>query len=58
MKENGLPTYLNEDKESLLIASGDVEGVHGLPFECHGVANQLQKFVNAVKSLCGDNNIL
>ena len=37
MKKNGQPTYLNEDKDSLLIASDYIEDGRGLPFDFHGV---------------------
>ena len=40
MKENCRPTYLNEDGESLVIASAEIEGGHGLPFYYHCVAYQ------------------
>ena len=49
MKKNGRPTYLNEDGESLVIASAEIEGGHGLPFDYHCIVEQLQKFIKAVK---------
>ena len=58
MKKNGRPNYLNEDYQSLLISSADIEIVPGIPFECHGLAYQLQEVVEAVKFWCGNNNIL
>ena len=58
MNKSGQPTYLNEDKESLVIATANIEGSHGLPFDCHGVAMQFQNVAKAVKSQCGDNEIL
>ena len=54
MNKSGRRTYLNEDKESLVVASAEIEGIHGLPFDCPSVAGQLQNFVKAVKSCCGD----
>ena len=58
IKKNGRPNYLNEDNQSLLISSAGIEVVPGLPFECHGLAYQLQEVFKAVKFRCGDNNIL
>ena len=58
IKKNGRPNYLNEDNQSLLILSAGIEVVPGLPFECHGLAYQLQEVVKASKFRCGDNNIL
>ena len=58
MYKPGWQTYLNEDKESLVISTADIWGVHGIPFDFHGVAIQLQKIVKTVKSRCGDNDIL
>ena len=57
-KKNGQTTYLNEDKELLVIASADIEVGHGLIFDCHGVAEQLQNVVKAVTYRWGDNDIL
>ena len=58
MKKPCQPPYLNEDEESLLIAPAGIEGGHGLPLDCHGVAIQFQNVVNAVKTRCVYNNIL
>ena len=41
MKKAGQLNYLNEDKDSLLIAPDNIKGVHILPFDWRGVANQL-----------------
>ena len=48
-KKSGQQNYLNEDEESLVIASDDIEGGNGLPFDCLGVENQLQNIVKSVK---------
>ena len=53
----GQKTYLNEDDESLVVASADIEGDHGLPLDCRGVSHQLQNFFKAVKYRCGDYGI-
>ena len=37
MKKPGWRTYMNEDKESLVIVSAKIEGGYGLPLDCHGV---------------------
>ena len=39
MKKAGKQTYLNEDQESLVISSADIEVVYGLPFDYHSVIN-------------------
>ena len=46
MKKAGKKTYLNEDEESLVIVSSDIECGHGLPFDCCSVAKQLHNIVN------------
>ena len=53
MNKSGPQTYLNEDKESLLVASSDIEGGHGLPFDCWGVAKQLLNVSKDIKYRCG-----
>ena len=54
MKKAGKKTYLNEDEESLVIVSSDIECGHGLPFDCCSVAKQLHNIVKSIKSWCGD----
>ena len=49
MNKSGQVTYRNEDKDSLVVASDDIEGGNGLPFDCLGVENQLQNIVKSVK---------
>ena len=58
MKKPGKKTYMNEDKDSLVIASANIKSGHGLPLGCHGVAQKIQNISKAVKSRCGDNKIL
>ena len=58
MKKAGWRYYLNEDEESLVIASDDIEGVQGLPLDCRGVAENLQKVVKTVKYWCVYYDIL
>ena len=38
IKKAGQQAYLNEDEELLVVASDKIEGGHGLPLECSGVA--------------------
>ena len=37
MKKAGRRTYLNQDEESLVVASANIEGGRGIPLDCHGV---------------------
>ena len=53
-KKSGQKTYLNEDEESLLAASGKIEGDNCLPLDWRGVKQQLQNSIKAIKSWCGD----
>ena len=57
MKKSGRRTYLDEDKEALVVSSAKIEGGHGLPLDCCGVSKQFQNVINAVKSQYGDYNI-
>ena len=57
IKKSGLQTYMNEDEESLVVASAEIEGGDGLPLDCRGVAKQFQRFVKDNNSQCSDNNI-
>ena len=41
-------TYLSKDKESLIVASTDIEGVHDLPLDSNYIFYQLQCFIRAV----------
>ena len=44
MKKSGRPTYLNEDEESLLVASADIEGGNFLPLDWRGFI-----YINSLK---------
>ena len=46
--------YLNEDKESLVVASSNIESGRGLPLGCRGVVKKLQNVANATKAQYGD----
>ena len=58
MIKSGQRNYLNEEEESLVISSSDIEGGHGLFFDCRGVSNKLKKIVKYIKYRCSYNNIL
>ena len=42
----------------MVIASADIRGDHGLPLDCGGVIKQFQNVVKAIKSRCGDIDVL
>ena len=52
----GRKHYLNEDKESLVIASAEIKASNGLPLDYLGVAQQLKNLVTVVKYRCSDYN--
>ena len=52
------PTYLGNEKESLIVAAADIEGFHGVPLGSNSILDQLQRDIKAVKFFCGDNYIL
>ena len=56
MNKSGRLTYLSQGKELLIFASANIEGDHGLPFDSHGISEQLQHIVKAVRGRRGDNN--
>ena len=37
MNKIGLPTYLSNDKESLIVADADIEGGHGLTLNSNSI---------------------
>ena len=53
-----LPTYLSNDKESLIFSHDEIEVVHGILLDSNYLLEQLQCVIKAVKLWCGDNNIL
>ena len=57
MKKSGQQTYLNEDKESLVVSLAKIEGGRGLPLGSRGVAHKLNNFSKAVHYRCGDYEI-
>ena len=58
MHKIGCPTYLSNDKESLIVSATEIEGGHGLPLDSNSLLDQLQCVIKAVKCWCGDNEIL
>ena len=46
----GRKHYLNEDKESLVIASAEIKASNGLPLDYLGVAQYLQGVVKSVNT--------
>ena len=57
MNKSGQQTYLDEDEESLVVASTNIEGDHGLTLDCLGFKQQLQIVSKDIKSQCGDYDI-
>ena len=55
--KSGQQSYQNKYKGSLVLSSANIEGVHVLPLDCCGVAQQLQNFINSIKYWCSDYNI-
>ena len=43
----GRPTYLNSDKEALVVASVDKEGAHGMSIDVNTLAAELQLVINS-----------
>ena len=58
MNKLGLPTYLSNDKESLIVADDEIEGDHFLTLEIDSLLDQFQCAIKAIKLWCGDNGIL
>ena len=54
MKKAGQQTYLDEYDESLLVASYNIEGGHGLHLDFHSVSHQFKSIFKAVRYRCGD----
>ena len=58
MNKIGLPNYLSNDKESLIVASDDIEGGHGLHLDSNSILDQLHCVIKAVKFCCSNNDII
>ena len=56
-KKAGLLSYLSKYKESLLFASAEVEGGHGISLESNTLSDQLESALKPVEFWRGDNNI-
>ena len=48
MNKASLPTYLSNDKESLIDSYDEIEGGHGLPLDSNCLLEQFQRVINAV----------
>ena len=46
----GRPTYLNRDEEALVVASAEIEGAHGLPFDVSTLGEDLQLVIKSVNT--------
>ena len=58
MKKTGRPTYLINEKLSLIFSDADIEGGHGLPLGSNYLLGQFHHAIKSVKCWCGDNDIL
>ena len=58
MNQIGLPTYLINDKEYLIVYNAEIKGGHGPLLESKYILYQFQSVVKAVKFCCGDNYII
>ena len=52
MNITGRPTYLSNEKESLIFVAVDIEGGHDLPLESNSLLEQLYSVIKAVKFWC------
>ena len=57
MKKSGFPTYLSQYKDSLMVASSEIEVAHGPPLDSQYLLDQVQRVNKAIKGHPGDNNI-
>ena len=48
MNKAGFPTYLGNDKESLIYSYDDIEGGHVIPLDSKYLLEQLQRVINYV----------
>ena len=58
MNKIGHPNFLSNEKESLIVTSADIEGVHGPPLDSNSLLGELQHYVKSFQFWCGDNDIL
>ena len=52
MKKIGHPSYLSNDKGSLIVAAADIEGGHGLPLDSTYILDQFHIFIKVFRFLC------
>ena len=48
MNKMGLPTYLSNDKEYLIVTDADIEGGQGLPLDNIYLLDQMQRIIKAI----------
>ena len=58
MNKIGLPTFLSNNKEYLIVTAADIEGGHGPPLGGNCLLGKLQRSIKPVNFWCGDNDIL
>ena len=58
MNKIGLPTYLGNENDYLMVVSAEIEGGHGLPLGSNYLLEKFQNVIKAVNFWCGDNEIL
>ena len=58
MNKIGIPTYLSNDKESLVVTDDEIEGGCGLLLESNFLLEQLQCVIKDVKYWYDDNYII
>ena len=48
--KTGIPTYLNSDEESLVVASAEIEVDHGFHIDVNTLGDELQLFIKSVNA--------
>ena len=58
MNKIDLPTYLSNDKESLIVSAVEIEGGRGIPLDINSLLGQFQRVIKSAKLWCGDKYII
>ena len=58
MNETGLPTYLINDKDFLIVAASDIQVGHGLVLDSNYILEHLERVIKAYNFWCGDDYII
>ena len=58
MNKIGCPTYLSNEKKSLIASPADIESDNGLPLDSNYFLGQLKNVIKAVNFGYSDNDIL